>query len=233
MPKKTLQEVLDFIDSMPELMCGRNEAKFLYELSKKTKGAGTIVEIGTCSGKSTIALAYAQKEKNGHKMDTIDIRELPDIQSNLYQAGVSDFVNRIIGRSSAVAKQWLEPIEILFIDGDHRYIGIVSDIKSWSDKVLAGGMMVFHDYPKVGGRVVNQTALAVRHSRVLSKPHKWRILHDRDAGNIFVCQRINETANEFNSKTVLRQTMNDIKANLKWYFEEFKDKRMENRRNIA
>jgi hypothetical protein len=83
--------------------------------------------------------------------------------------------------------------------------------------------MVFHDYPKVGGRVINQTALAVRH-KVLSKPNKWRIMYDRVAGNTLVCERINESSDEFNSKTILRQTINDIRANLKWYFEEIKDR---------
>lgn len=231
MTEKTLQEILDFIDSIPEFMCGRNEAEFLYELSKNTKGSGAIVEIGTCSGKSTIALAYAQKEKNGNQIHTIDIRERPDLQSNLDRSGVSEFVNRIIGRSSAVAKQWYEPVELLFLDGDHRYNGIVSDIKCWSDKVIINGIMVFHDYPKVGGRVVNQTAIAVRR-KVLSKPNKWRIIYDREAGNTFVCERINESSNEFNSKTVLRQIIQDIKVNFRWYLEEFKDRRLQSKGKI-
>ena len=231
MSEKTLQEILDFIDSIPEFMCGRNEAEFLYELSKNTKGSGAIVEIGTCAGKSTIALAYAQKEKKGHQIHTIDIREHPDLQSNLDRAEVTEFVNRITGRSSAVAKQWHEAIELLFIDGDHRYNGIVSDIKCWSDKVIINGIMVFHDYPKVGGQVVNQTALAVRRM-VLSKPEKWRIIYDRDAGNTFGCERIKESSNEFNSKTILRQTISDIRANFKWYFEEIKDRRLQSRGKI-
>ncbi|MHC4183903.1 MAG: class I SAM-dependent methyltransferase, partial [Planctomycetota bacterium] len=99
MHKEGLQKILDHIDSIPENMLGHSEAKFLYELSKKTKGLGAIVEIGTCAGKSTIALAYAQKEKNGRQINTIDIRDHPDLQSNVARAGVSDFVKTHIGRS--------------------------------------------------------------------------------------------------------------------------------------
>jgi predicted O-methyltransferase YrrM len=220
MSENHLQEILDFIDSIPQLMCGMNEAKFLYELSKKTAGIGAIIEIGTNAGRSTIAMAYAQKKNNGRKINTIDICEHPDLQSNLDRAGVSEYVNRIIGRSGAVAIKWNEPIELLFIDGDHRYCGIVCDIKSWSDKVAVGGLVVFHDYPKVGGRVMNQTAIAVRR-KVLSKPDKWKVLYDRKAGNTFVCERIRTRCEKFNSKTILRQITRAIRANIRWYFEEY------------
>jgi len=231
MPEKTLQEILDFVDSIPEFMCGRNEAKFLYELSKNTKGLGAIVEIGTCAGKSTIALAHAQKEKHGRRINTIDLSEHPEIKSNLRRAGVSKFVNRITARSSAVAKNWHEPIELLWIDGDHRYNGIVHDITCWSRFLVVGGVMAFHDYPSVGGRVVKQTWMAL-YRKVLSRPDKWRILSDREGGNIFVCERITGRCDEFNSKTVLRQIIRDIKGNFQWYLEEFKGRRLQSKGKI-
>jgi predicted O-methyltransferase YrrM len=223
-----LEEILDIIDSIPQTMCGRNESKFLYELSKKSKGLGAILEIGTHAGRSTIAMAYAQKEKNGRPIHTIDIREHPDLQSNLDRAGVSEYVNKYIGRSSTVAKNWNEAIELLFIDGDHRYSGIVSDIKHWSDKVAVGGLMIFHDYPKVGGRVVNQTAIAIRR-KVLSKPYNWRVKYDREAGNIFVCERLNIGVEKFNSKTKMRQIIRDVKVNIRWQFEELEHRWIERR----
>jgi predicted O-methyltransferase YrrM len=223
MDSKSLDKILNDIDAIPENMLGRNEAKFLYELSKKTKDLGDIVEIGTCAGKSTIALAYGQKDKGGRQINTIDIRVHPDLEENLERAGISDFVKKHIGRSSAIGKIWSAPIELLFIDGDHRYNGIVCDIKYWSDMVVVGGLMIFHDYPKVGGQVVNQTALAVRR-KVLSKPDTWRVLYDRQAGNIFVCERISRRYEEVNFRSVAKQILYVVKGNIRWYFEEIIDK---------
>jgi hypothetical protein len=50
-----------------------------------------------------------------------------------------------------VARKWHEPIKLLWIDGDHRYNGIVCDIKCWSRFVVIGGVMAFHDYPGFAG----------------------------------------------------------------------------------
>jgi cephalosporin hydroxylase len=38
-----------------------------------------------------------------------------------------------------------EPIELLFIDGDHSYDGIFGDITNWVPKVMSGGYVVIHD----------------------------------------------------------------------------------------
>lgn len=37
-------------------------------------------------------------------------------------------------------------IDLLFIDGDHRYLTVKKDIAGWEPKVSQGGIMAFHDY---------------------------------------------------------------------------------------
>ncbi|MCS7261539.1 MAG: class I SAM-dependent methyltransferase [Anaerolineae bacterium] len=34
----------------------------------------------------------------------------------------------------------------MFVDGDHSYEGVRSDIECWLPKVLEGGVVAFHDY---------------------------------------------------------------------------------------
>lgn len=37
-------------------------------------------------------------------------------------------------------------IDLLFVDGSHKYEDVKKDIAGWVSKVLPGGMVIFHDY---------------------------------------------------------------------------------------
>lgn len=182
------EEVFEIINAIPENSCGVPQPRFLFDLSLRCKGAGTIVEIGTSAGKSTIALAYAQQTRGGAPLNTIDIVEHDKIEANLSQAGVSAFVNRIIRSSSEVAASWSAPVELLWIDGDHSYKGVLQDIACWADKVLPGGFMAFHDYPSPGGKALGSVGRAV-YKKILSRPDRWQVIADRQAGSILVFER--------------------------------------------
>jgi predicted O-methyltransferase YrrM len=187
--KRTLEEILKIIEAIPENMCGAPQPRFLFDLSLKCKGAGAVVEIGTAAGKSTIALAYAQQTRGGAPINTIDIVEHAEIEANLSRANVTAFVNRIVRSSSDVAASWSDPIELLWIDGDHSFKGVSKDIECWAEKVLPGGFMAFHDYPSQGGKVLGSVGRAV-YAKVLSRPDLWRIVADRQAGSILAFERM-------------------------------------------
>jgi len=53
-------------------------------------------------------------------------------------------VNFIIADSARL--KYDEPVHLVFVDGDHSYNGVKGDIDNWSPRVVAGGLMVFHDY---------------------------------------------------------------------------------------
>ena len=38
-----------------------------------------------------------------------------------------------------------EPIDLLFVDGDHREEGVRADFEHWSPHVRVGGHVLFHD----------------------------------------------------------------------------------------
>lgn len=54
----------------------------------------------------------------------------------------------LIQRNSAAASSMFNPDELslVYVDADHSYEGVRSDIIAWQDKVKIGGVMAFHDY---------------------------------------------------------------------------------------
>jgi len=54
-------------------------------------------------------------------------------------------VNIIKGDFNDVAKTWNTQIDILHIDGDHRYEAVKNDYEIWSKFVRDGGVILFHD----------------------------------------------------------------------------------------
>jgi predicted O-methyltransferase YrrM len=186
---RPVEEIFEIINAIPENTCGVPQPRFLFDLSLKCKGAGTVVEIGTCAGKSTIALAYAQQTQGRAPIHTIDIVEHDKIKENLSRAGVAAYVNRIIRSSSEVAASWSDPVELLWIDGDHSYNGVLQDIACWADKVLPGGFMAFHDYPSPGGKALGAVGRAV-YKKIHSRPDRWRVIADRQAGSILAFERL-------------------------------------------
>jgi len=98
----------------------------------------------------------------------------------------------ILGESTKVAQNWTKPIDLLFIDGDHRYVGVKRDILAWSKWVKVNGMMAFHDYGNGTG-----VPRAIR-NEILSHPWLWQVISDREYGSIFVVKRL---VSEENSKS--------------------------------
>lgn len=184
---RTWEDISEHIDAIPEAMCGAPQPEFLYQLARRTRGEGAIVEIGTCAGKSTIAIAFAQQEKGGRPLVTIDIAEHPSLRANLAGAGVEAWVDARIMRSTDAAKGWSEPVEMLWIDGDHATLAIMADIDAWSPHVMVGGIMAFHDYPGVMKSMQTWNAL---YRKVFANPYEWRVIADREAGSIIAFERL-------------------------------------------
>ena len=187
MPDASFRDIKEILESIPGDVCRGTQPEFLYNLSRGTKGTGEIVEIGTNVGKTAIALAYGQKQKKGKPIYSIDIYEHPQVKSNLEKAGVADYVNRIVLPSHKMAKQWEKPIELLWIDGDHSYRGVCSDIRNWAHFVVKGGIVAFHDYP--GHRRSNEVWKALR-KYIFKDPYRYRVVSDRAAGSIIVFQKL-------------------------------------------
>jgi hypothetical protein len=46
---------------------------------------------------------------------------------------------------SRTAEAPAEPIDLLFVDGDHREEGVRADVDHWSPRLTPGGHLLFHD----------------------------------------------------------------------------------------
>ncbi len=193
-------------------VCTSQQMEFLYKLSYETKGTGEIVEIGTNIGKTAIALAYGQKVKKGKPIHSIDIYEHPDIVKNLELGGVSDYVNRIVLPSHKIAGKWDKLIELLWIDGDHSYKGVCSDIKNWTPFVIPGGLIALHDYP--GHRNSLEVWKGVK-KYFLRYPYRYRVISDREAGSIIVFRKL-----PYNPQKI--KIGKKIKNNIYWLYRNLR-----------
>jgi hypothetical protein len=52
----------------------------------------------------------------------------------------------IRGTSKSMAKIWEEPVDFVFIDAEHTYEAVVSDVIAWLPHVKVGGLITGHDY---------------------------------------------------------------------------------------
>jgi len=132
------------------------ERQFLYEIAKRVNVKGTIVEIGSLSGGTTIALALGDEHsKNPAKIVSIDLNfpEYFDYALNRTRCGKK--VLKVKMNSQIFYKEWKqfsleneidEGIKILWIDGDHSYHGCKNDIENYSKYLVDGGVIVLHDF---------------------------------------------------------------------------------------
>jgi hypothetical protein len=179
-----IEKLLKILHEIPEQMCSSPQPEFLYTLAKSVPTDGTIVEIGTCAGKSLISMAMARRSVIGSQVHSIDIEKHPCVEKYIEKAGVKSWTHLIIGESTKVAQSWTKPIDLLFIDGDHRYVSVKRDILAWSKWVKVNGMMAFHDYGNGTG-----VPRAIR-NEILSHPWLWQVISDREYGSIFVVKRL-------------------------------------------
>ena len=156
------------------------EAKKLQELFLNVHHLGSVLEIGTYCGKSTLNFALIAKKIDGliytidhhtgseehqlgeeyHDEDLYDKRlkkfnTLPEFLKNLRSSNLENFIIPIISKSSNASETFSELISLLFIDGGHSLEAALSDYNSWKDKICSGGLLVIHDVfpnPQDGGR---------------------------------------------------------------------------------
>ena len=128
---------------------GYSDLQSLYLAARDGWGNGAIVEIGAFTGKSAIALACASKIARREKVISIDPFTEGTKEAyfaNIASRGLSDQVVTKIATSLEAARDFLQPIRLIFIDGLHDYENVKLDIGLWKDRVIDGGIIAFHDY---------------------------------------------------------------------------------------
>ena len=139
-----------------------SEARFIGMAAACAPPVGSIVEIGSFKGRSTVMLAKVCQRYgldpviaiDPHNFNSVELqsyRSVPDASSyeefsqNIQSTGVSDVVTPLRALSTDVSRNWTSPIRFLWIDGDHTYEGTKGDFDGFIDHVVTGGFVAFHD----------------------------------------------------------------------------------------
>lgn len=160
-PMVALDEVLSRIDAVDGWLT-HGQARCLFEAALSVPDGGRIVEIGSFRGRSTIVLAtaaaptveviaidpHAGNDRGPQEIVGFEAAAADDhavFNRNLATAGVSGRVRHVRAFSDRAHDQVDSPIDVLYVDGAHRYGPARADIRDWGRRVRPGGAMLIHD----------------------------------------------------------------------------------------
>jgi hypothetical protein len=152
------------------------QARRLWDAAARVRTGGRIVEIGSFRGRSTIVLARSARD--GVEVVAIDphgggdrgpqeiapdaARGEEDYEAfhhNLRGAGVNGAVRHVRLMSDAALGEVGGAIDLLYVDGAHRYAPARDDIARYGALVADGGTMLVHDSFSANGVMLAQLRL--------------------------------------------------------------------------
>lgn len=153
----TLADVADVEGWMTD-----GQARRLWDGARRVDPGGRIVEIGSFRGRSTVVLArsadaevelvaidpHAGNDRGPQEIDGFIDEAAEDhevFNRNLEKAGVAHRVTHVRAFSDAAHAQVGDPLDLLYIDGAHRYGPARADIRDWGARVADGGTLLIHD----------------------------------------------------------------------------------------
>jgi hypothetical protein len=154
----SFEEALEAVSGVEGWMSD-GQARKLWDCARAVPPGGRVVEIGSFRGRSAIVLAlagpsvvaidpHAGNDRGPQEIHgSLDQGEADNqaFMANLRRAGVADAV-RHVRRPSQEALDAVEgPIDLLYVDGAHRFGPARDDILRWGARVRPGGRMLVHD----------------------------------------------------------------------------------------
>lgn len=134
----------------------------LHAAATAAPPGGRIVEIGSFRGRSTVVLGsaapegcevvaidpHAGNDRGPQEIEGFEAEAATDnevFEANLAAAGVRDRVVHHREFSDRAHHLVADPLDVLFIDGAHRFAPARADIRDWGARVAPGGRMLIHD----------------------------------------------------------------------------------------
>jgi predicted O-methyltransferase YrrM len=181
MALRTFDETMSVVADVDGWMT-EGQARRLAAAAGRVPVGGRIVEIGSFRGRSAIVLASmaadgvdivaidphagndrGPQEIEGYEAEAADDHEV--FWANLRAAGVADRVRHVRKFSDAAHVDVEGCVDVLYIDGAHRFAPARADIRDWGARVADGGTMLIHDsFSSVGVTlaIVRELALGGR-----------------------------------------------------------------------
>lgn len=140
----------------------RGQARRLWAAADRVPERGRIVEIGSYRGRSTIVFARAAgpgvevvavdphagndrgpQEIEGFAREGREDREA--FAENLAAAGVAEAVRHVSLPSASALSAVEGQLDLLYVDGAHRYRPAAADVSLWGARLKPGGTLLVHD----------------------------------------------------------------------------------------
>jgi predicted O-methyltransferase YrrM len=154
------------------------QARRLWEAARQAPATGQIVEIGSFRGRSTIVLALGAADgisvtaidphggnDRGPNEIAADVglgeRDHAAFTTNLAAAGVTDRIRHVRKTSESALDDVTGEVDVLYIDGAHRYAPAKDDIERWGNRIAPGGVLLIHDAFNAIGVTAAQLRLLV------------------------------------------------------------------------
>ena len=135
------------------------QARRLFAAAGRVGPDGLVVEIGSFRGRSAIVLAgagaevvcidpHAGSDRGPQEIAADAGRGDADheaFHANIARAGAADRVRHVRAFSGAALDRVPGAVDVLFVDGAHRFGPARADLVRWGDRVVPGGRMLVHD----------------------------------------------------------------------------------------
>jgi len=157
----TFEETLAAVSGVEGWMTD-DQARRLWDRVGELSAPATVVEIGSFRGRSAIVLAsgaaagvdivaidpHAGNDRGPQELAGMEAEADQDnrvFHENLAAAGVADRVRHVREFSDRALDEVDHPVDLLYIDGAHRFGPAASDIATWGGRVRPDGVMLIHD----------------------------------------------------------------------------------------
>jgi len=128
----------------------------LETLSRKCSPENAIVNIGCFRGKSLTYITTGVKSRfvqsSKKQVYGIDIR-IKDILNDIESIKHNTTLLQGSSYDPVIYNQIKEPVEFVFIDGDHSIEGCLKDLEIYWNKLISGGVMMVHDKFGTNGNI--------------------------------------------------------------------------------
>jgi predicted O-methyltransferase YrrM len=131
------------------------ERLMLLQTAVNLEQGFTVVEIGSYLGASTAFLGFAALQKNGnvHAIDGWENKAMGAegerdtfVEFSKNTAPFKHYITPHRGESAEIHRRaGTIPCDMIFIDGDHSYNAVVTDLRCWLPSLKPGGILAMHD----------------------------------------------------------------------------------------